>query len=72
MTQLLVLFDLDKLLSEIDLDMVEIDADGVVRINEKSNSDISIKIWLNIHHSCKAGEDSDDDDKIDDDDSEDD
>lgn len=66
LNQLLVLFDLDKLFSEIDLSMVPADEDGIVRINENSNSDILSAIWSKIHHAFDAGEDNDNDDEIDD------
>ena len=66
LNQVLVLLDLDRLLSGIDLEIAEADSDGVVRINATSNSDVLSKIWSNIHYAFDAGEDDDDDDEIDD------
>lgn len=66
LNQVLVLLYLDRLLLGIDLDMVESDSDGIVRISDTSNSEILLKIWSNIHHAFDAGEDDDNDNEIDD------
>lgn len=68
LTQVLVLFDLDVLFSNIDLSSAMVDDDGVIRINADSNTQIAAQIINNFQDSCKAGEDNDDDDRFDDDD----
>ncbi len=65
LTNILVLFNLDSLVSNLDLTGVSADADGVIRINDTSNSDIIHAILFNLRHACKAGEDDDHDDEID-------
>lgn len=67
LTNLLVLLDLDALFAGIDLSEAEADDDGVVRINDSSNSGITQQILSNFEDSCDAGEDRDDDDDIDED-----
>lgn len=64
--QILVLFDLDKILANLDLENLNVDEDGVLRINENSNSAALMSIWQSIHHAFDACEDNDDDDKFDD------
>lgn len=64
-TNLLVLFNLDSLLANIDLSAAVADADGVIRINKSSNSEIHNKILVALETSCEAGEDDDHDDDID-------
>lgn len=68
--QILVLFDLDKLLGNLDLSSLKIDEDGVLRINENSNKTALMSIWQALYHAFDAGEDNDD--EFDDDDSDDD
>lgn len=67
LNQVLVLVDLDQLLSGFDLDLLETDSDGVIRINENMNSTVLSQIWSKVNHAFKAGEDHDHDDEIDDD-----
>ena len=70
LNQLLILMDLDMLISDLDVSMLEPDEeDGVIRINDSSNSDIKVKIENKIDDSFDAGEDNDDDDEFDDHDS---
>jgi hypothetical protein len=67
LTNILVLLDLDALFSGIDLSTAEADEDGVVRINDSSNSGITQQILSNLEDACDAGEDDDNDDDIDED-----
>jgi hypothetical protein len=67
LNQVLILFDVDKLLANVDLSMAEKDEDGVIRINSTSNSSIAAAILSDFHQSCEAGEDDDHDDRFDDD-----
>ena len=69
LNQLLILMDLDMLIFDLDVSMLEPDEDGVIRINDSSNSDIKVKIQDKIAEAFDAGEDNDDDDEIDDHDS---
>ena len=64
--QILVLFDLDKILANLDLSSLDPDEDGVVRINENSNSAALLSIWQSFHYAFDACEDNDDDDEFDD------
>ena len=66
LNQLLILMDLDMLISGLDISNLEPDQDGIVRISDTSNSDINVKIQNKIDDSFEAGEDSDDDDEFDD------
>ncbi|MCU0357875.1 MAG: hypothetical protein MUE95_09865 [Cyclobacteriaceae bacterium] len=67
LSNILVLVDLDKLLSSVDLSQAKVDSDGVIRINDSSNTTLAQKIRSNFKDSCKSGRDDDDDDKWDDD-----
>lgn len=67
LTNILVLLDLDVLFSSVDLSTAEADDDGVVRINDTSNSKLVLQILSRLEDSCEAGEDEDDDDDIDED-----
>ncbi len=67
LTNILVLFDLDVLFSSLDLSTAEADDDGVIRINDSSNSKLVLQILSRFKESCKAGKDDDDDDDIDED-----
>ncbi len=66
LNQILVLFDLDALFSGVDLDGATADADGVVRINDGSNSGLAKQIARNLKSVMEAGEDHDDDGEFDD------
>ena len=63
----MVLLDLDVLLSSVDLSTAEADDDGVIRVNDSSNSKLALQILSRLEDSCEAGEDADDDDDIDED-----
>ncbi|WP_137090794.1 hypothetical protein [Mangrovivirga cuniculi] len=65
--QMLVLLNLDALFAGVDLNSAESDNDGVVRINNTSNSDLAATISSNLDQILEAGEDDDDDGDIDDD-----
>ncbi len=67
LTNMLVILDLDALFSGIDLSTAVADEDGVVRINDSSNSGITQQILSNLEDACDAGEDDDNDDDIDED-----
>jgi len=62
---ILVLLDLDALFANIDLSTAVADADGVIRINKTSNSEIQNQILATLENSCDAGEDDNHDDQID-------
>jgi hypothetical protein len=72
LSNVLVLINLDKLLTSVDLSQANVDEDGVIRINETSNTNIAQVIKSNFDDACEAGEDDDDDDNFDDDDDDDD
>lgn len=63
--QMLILLNLDVLFSGIDLNTASADNDGVVRINNSSNSELSAAIASNLDQILDAGEDDDDDGEID-------
>ncbi|MFM8347078.1 MAG: hypothetical protein ACKOAR_03440, partial [Bacteroidota bacterium] len=63
---LLVLIDLDQLFMGITLDTLVPGNDGVVRINDSTNSGVLAQILENFEDSCEAGEDRDRDGEIDD------
>jgi len=67
LNQMLVLFNLDSLIDSIDFSQATADADGIIRINEASNTDLALQIASNFHHSMEAGEDHDHDEEIDED-----
>lgn len=66
LNNILVLIDLDKLLSGIDLSGAAADGDGVIRINDSSNTEILLHILSNFNDFCHGGEDNDHDGDIDD------
>jgi len=65
-SNILVLFDLDQLLSGIDFSSATADSNGVIKINETSNTGLYAAIASNLHYVLKAGEDDDHDDEFDD------
>lgn len=65
LNQMLVVFDLDAMFANIDLNTATADVDGVVRINEASNSQLYGVIFENFKNSMEGGEDDDDDGEID-------
>jgi hypothetical protein len=64
---MLVLINLDVLFEGVDFSNASLSDDGVIRINDSSNSSLAEKIKDNLEDSCEVGEDDDDDDEIDDD-----
>lgn len=72
LNQILILFDMDQFLNEINLSQAMVDEDGIIRINSNSNADIAAAIWSKLHLMMEAGEDHDGDDHFDDDHSDDD
>jgi len=67
LTNFLVLINLDKLLSGLDLSKASKSDDGVIRINDTTNSSLLSIVKNNFDDSCEGGKDNDDDDDIDDD-----
>lgn len=65
--KLLVLVDLDALFLGVDLNSASDDADGTIRINANSNTDLANIVADNLDDAIEAGEDDDDDGEIDDD-----
>ena len=63
---MLILFNLDEVLSGIDFSQVEVYEDGVIRINDNSNVDFARSVLSNFVKSCKSGEDDDHDHRFDD------
>lgn len=61
----LVQIDLDTLFANVDLSSATADQDGVIRINEESNSSILEALLGAFDDSCDGGKDDDGDDKID-------
>jgi len=72
LNQILVLFDLNQLLTGVDFNQASMDVDGIIRINSDSNADIAALIWANLDNVLEVGEDEDGDHDIDDDHSDDD
>lgn len=66
LSNILVMINLDKLLSTVDLSQAVVDEDGVIRINDTSNAALAQQILGKVEDSCKAGRDDDDDDHWDD------
>lgn len=64
---LLVILNLDELFANLDLSQADVDEDGVIRINDTSNTNIIEQVLSNFDHSFEAGDDDDHDDEIDDD-----
>lgn len=64
--QILMVIDLDALFTGVDFTSATADSDGVIRINETSNSSLADIIENNLEDALEAGEDDDDDDEIDD------
>jgi len=71
LTSLLILFDLDALMSGVDISSAVADGDGVIRINASSNVSIADAIESNLDSVMDCGEDDDDDGEIDEDEDED-
>lgn len=67
LNQMLVLFNLDSLIENIDFSQAVVDADGIIRINEHSNTDLALHLASNFYHSMEAGEDHDHNEEIDED-----
>lgn len=67
LNQMLVLIDLDAMFANIDLNTATADVDGVVRINNSSNTDLANQIAVNLADVMEGGEDEDGDGEIDDD-----
>lgn len=64
----LVLINLDNLFSGVDLSKATVSDDGVIRINDTTNSSLASIVKNNLDQSCEGGDDDDDDDDIDDND----
>lgn len=64
---ILVLINLDVLFDGVDFSSAPTDTDGVIRINDTTNTSLAQKIKDNLEKSCEVGEDDDGDDEIDDD-----
>jgi V8-like Glu-specific endopeptidase len=64
----LVLINLDNLFTGVDLSNATVSDDGVIRINDTTNSSMASIVKNNLDKSCEGGEDDDDDDDIDDND----
>ncbi|MEQ1587942.1 MAG: hypothetical protein ABL895_18810 [Cyclobacteriaceae bacterium] len=68
LTNFLVLVNLDSLFAGVDLSLATVSDDGVIRINDTTNSNLAKIVKDNLDDSCEGGEDDDDDDDIDDND----
>jgi hypothetical protein len=60
LTNILVLVNLDVLFANVNLDNAIADEDGVVRINETSNSSLASQIINQLEDSCDVDDDDDD------------
>lgn len=67
LTNYLVLINLDRLLNGLDLSKAVKSEDGVIRINDTTNTSLLNVIKNNFDDSCEGGKDDDNDDDIDDD-----
>jgi hypothetical protein len=67
LTNYLVLINLDKLFNGVDLSKATKSEDGVIRINDTTNTELTNLIKNNFDDSCEGGKDNDNDDDIDDD-----
>lgn len=67
LNQMLVLLNLDSLIENIDFSQAVVDPDGIIRLNEHSNTDFALHIASNFYHSMEAGEDHDHNEEIDED-----
>jgi len=67
LNQILVLFDLDQLLTGLDLEHGNVDEDGIIRIDSESNTDLANAIWNKLGMAFDAGDDDDGDEDFDDD-----
>lgn len=68
LTNFLVLINLDSLFAGVDLSLATVSDDGVIRINDTTNTNLAKIVKDNLDDSCEGGEDEDDDDDIDDND----
>jgi hypothetical protein len=64
LSTILVLVDLETLVASIDLSQADVDDDGVIRINDTSNTDSKVQIFSNFKRYCHTGEDDDQDSEI--------
>ena len=62
---MLILLDLDSLMSGIDFSQAIADSDGIIRLNNTSNSSLADIIDSNFDSALEGGEDKDHDDEID-------
>lgn len=67
LNQMLVLLDLDALVGSIDFSQATVDGDGIIRLNETSNSTLADIIDSSFDTAMEGGKDDDDDDEIDED-----
>jgi len=67
LSQMLVLLNLDSLVNGVDFSQAVVDADGVIRLNDTSNSSLADVIDSNFDTAIEGGEDEDHDDEIDED-----
>lgn len=67
LNQMLVLLNLDSLVNGVDFSQAVVDADGIIRLNETSNSSLADVIDSNFDTAIEGGEDEDHDDEIDED-----
>lgn len=65
-SNILILFDLDKLMAGVDFSSAVKSPDGIIRINESSNTSLASQLFGNLDSCMDAGEDDDKDDEIDD------
>jgi len=66
LNQMLVLIDLDAMFANVDLDNVDVDSDGIVRINNTSNVSQAAQVAINLDSVMEGGEDEDGDGELDD------
>lgn len=66
LNKMLVLIDLDAMFANVDLDNVDVDSDGIVRINNTSNVSQAAQVAMNLESVMEGGEDEDGDGELDD------
>ncbi|MEN8194430.1 MAG: hypothetical protein ABFS12_16535 [Bacteroidota bacterium] len=64
--EVLALIDLESLLIGVDLNLAEVDQDGVIRLNKESNNDLADIIESNLEAASELGLDEDENGEIDD------
>lgn len=65
LNQILVIINLDELFANLDLANAEVDDDGIIRINNSSNTSIALTIADNFKNAIHTGKDDNNDGELD-------